>query len=41
MLTVPEADAVIQPKTVVIHVQHAPVASGAVVTSLRFEHVAH
>ena len=41
MLSVPEADAVVDPGTVVVHVEHTPVAGRAVVAPLRLEHIAH
>lgn len=41
VLAVPETNAVVDPGAVVVHVQHAPIASRAVVASLWFEDVAH
>ena len=38
---VPSADAVVDPGTVMVHVENAPVASRAMVASLRLEDVAH
>lgn len=40
-LAIPEADAIIYPGTVVVHVEYAPAAGGAVVTPLWLEDVAH
>jgi len=40
-LTVPKADAVVDPWTVVVHVQHATVACRAVMAPLWFEDIAH
>lgn len=41
VLPVPKTDAIVDPRTVVVHIEHAPVASGAVVAPFRFENVAH
>lgn len=41
MLPVPKANAVVDPRTVVVHVEHAPIAGGTVVASLGFEHIAY
>lgn len=41
VLPVPEADAVVYPGTVVVHVEHAPVAGRTVVAPLWFENIAH
>ena len=38
---IPEANAVVDPRTVVVHVQHTPIARLTVMTSLRLENVAH
>lgn len=41
VLPVPKADAVVDPRAVMVHVEHASVASGAVMASLRLEDIAH
>ena len=41
MLSVPEANAVVDPGTVVVHNKHASIAGGTMVASLWFEHIAH
>ena len=41
VLTVPEADAVVDPRAVMVHVEHASVAGGAVMAPLGLEDVAH
>lgn len=41
MFAVPEADAVVDPGTVVVHIEHAAVAGRAVVTPFGLEHIAH
>ena len=41
VLAIPEANAVVDPRAVVVHVDHAPVAHGAVVAPFRLEQVAH
>jgi hypothetical protein len=40
-LTVPKADAVVDPRAVVVHVQHATVARRAVMAPLWFKDIAH
>lgn len=41
VLPIPEAYAVVDPRTMMVHVKHAPVACGAVMASLRLENIAH
>lgn len=38
---VPKANTVVDPRAVMVHVQHTPVASRAVMASLRLEYIAH
>lgn len=41
VLPIPEAYAVVNPRTMVVHVKHAPVACRAVMASLGLENIAH
>ena len=41
MLTIPKPNAIVYPRAMMIHVQHAPVACRAVMAPLWLEHVAH
>ena len=41
LLAIPEADTVVNPRTVMVHVEHASIARRAVVATLWLEHVAH
>lgn len=41
LLAIPEADTVVNPRTVMVHIEHASVARRAVVATLWLEHVAH
>jgi hypothetical protein len=41
MFSIPEADTIVYPRTMVIHVENTTIAGRAVVTTIRFEYIAH
>ena len=41
MLAIPKADAIINPRAMVVHVEHASTARAAVMAALWLEYIAH